>query len=437
MSAEAPTSTQLRRLGAVVILLIIGIGYVVSWIPDWLRPESETWAVTVPVRDGAGGLEVGSRVLVGGMPRGRVVDVGDIRTKQGPPRSREMIIVEFELDEEVVLARNAVIRQGTSTAGNIGFLDIKYVGGPGQTFKPGEDRIIPISRTTSRGGPAAGFIGRTNGEMLERITAGLEKLTTDIEEQDRIIQSNLRPTRMMIDELNLDLDRNTTEVTARIREVVARYQLIFEQVPLIRQAAFDLRKRMDAEAAAVRVDLERWRARFALIDLELDAGREDVEIMRRFTDRIRNRLEAVALDLQSAMTDAESVATRTRNLAPEISAGLNRTTARMVLAGGQLKAALEDLVPLVIEALTTRPDRASESRRRLLESTNDVVLAGMELRDAARFLEEASRRGRAGHRRDSAPAPNLDESLILLEETMNRLAERLRQEIEAELRLDP
>ena len=58
----------------------------------------------------------------------------------------------------------------------------------------------------------------------------------------------------------------------------------------------------------------------------------------------------------------------------------------------------------------------------------------MQLRDAARFLEEASRRGRADVHRESDPPPNLDQSLRTLEETMDRLAERLRREIEADLR---
>ena len=435
MSAEAPTPRQLRRLGAVVILLILGAGFALSKLPELLRPESQTWIATVPLRDGADGLQVGSRVLVGGIQRGQVIGVQQIDgEKDASPSAREQIRVDFELDREIVLTRNAVIRRGASTAGNIGFLNISYPGGPSHRFGDGEQRIIPITRSAPRGGPMAGVIGRTNGELMERITSRTGRFASDTTERSRVVRTELESTRSMIQEMDLQLGHDTTLITSRIQALSTRYREIIEMIPIIKGAARQLEAEVDLEADDLRERVEQWRRRLTLIDVAMAEGREDIDEMQRFADGLEPRLQAVALDLQSAMEDADSVAIRARMLAPEISDGLNRTMARMVLAGGQLKRAIKDLVPLAIEAITTRPNRASLSRRRLLESTNDVVMAGMQLRDAARFLEVASRQDRSGVARDSMPPPNLDESLRLLEETMNRLAERLRQEIETDLR---
>ena len=435
MSAEAPTSKQLRRLGAVVIALIIGLGYTASKIPEWLRPDSLKWAVTIPVTNGADGIAIGSAVLLGGIPQGRVTKIRDIEGNQeGPPNFRNLIWIEFELNQEITLARNAVIRLGSSTAGNMGFLDIKFPGSPAHLFKSGEERVIAIAQTSPPGGPMSGIIGRTNGELISQITSGMQKVADDAEKRKRIIESDFRSTQTMIKQMEIGMGDDVTQITGKVQAIIARYRMIFEMIPRIRLEALRLQQQVDYDSQDLRADLERWRHRLTLIDVDIDPAREDVRDMQEFADQLEPRLKAVALDLQSAMADADSIAIRTRALAPEISKGLNRTTARMVLAGGQLKRAMNDLLPLAIEAITIRPDRNSESQRLLLESTNDVVLAGMQLRDAARFLEEASRRGRAGTTREFDPPPNLDQSLRHLEKTMDRLAERLRQEIEADLR---
>ena len=161
---------------------------------------------------------------------------------------------------------------------------------------------------------------------------------------------------------------------------------------------------------------------------------EDVSAMQAFTRNLEPRLETAALDLQNALEVAEAAAIRLRTLSPEVSVGLARTMARMVLAGGQLKLATQDLLPLALEAITTRPDRASLSRRLLLESTNDVVLAGMDLRDAARRLERSSRSPGSDPGNVSDPRPGVMEALQRLEQTLERLGDRLRDEIEGELR---
>ena len=114
MSAEAPTSRQLRRLGAVVIILIFGLGFAASKIPDLLRPESLTWVVTVPARDGADGIKIGSQVLVGGIKQGRVISVSDIKQIIRHLRDKDIgvLITDHNVRETLDICENAYIVSG-------------------------------------------------------------------------------------------------------------------------------------------------------------------------------------------------------------------------------------------------------------------------------------------------------------------------------------
>ena len=156
--------------------------------------------------------------------------------------------------------------------------------------------------------------------------------------------------------------------------------------------------------------------------------------MQRRLVELEPKLAGVRLDVRSALEDAESVRVRLQELGPEASEGLARTMARMVLAGGQLKRAIDDLLPLAIEAVLTRSNRASASRRLLLEAGNDAVEAGLQLRDAARRLEMLDRlRPLLDPDATLPPIPDLDEATDRLSDTLDRLAERLREVIEQEL----
>ena len=129
------------------------------------------------------------------------------------------------------------------------------------------------------------------------------------------------------------------------------------------------------------------------------------------------------------MNDLNAIATRFKIHAPELSDGIARMLARLVLAGGQLKLAVNDLFPIVLEAITTRPDRASDSRRLLQEAVDDTVLAGIDLRDAARRLERLERLHRNGEDPGGAPIPSLEDAVTRFEKMVDALAERLRREI--------
>ena len=163
---------------------------------------------------------------------------------------------------------------------------------------------------------------------------------------------------------------------------------------------------------------------------------QDVAAMSRRLDELAPRLRTARHDLESAMQDAESAWVRIRLLAPEASEVLQRTMARMVLAGGQLRRALNDVLPLAVQAITITPDRRSLSRRRLLESVNDVMGAITDVRDAARRLETVARladeRPSAAFTFDAESTAELDARVADFERLLDALEVRLQTEIEAD-----
>lgn len=429
MSAEAPTSGELRRLGAAVILVIAILGFTASSLPGLLRADSLEWEVTIPISDGADGIEVGGEILVGGVRRGRIIAVGQGMAGSDPSDvSGDPIRVGFELDRKIVLARDAVIQRGSETGGIGGYLNISFLGTKNARFEPWEQRIIPLSRTTRPGGPIAGIIGRTNGEMIQSLNARSNELTRRSKSIQTRFDRDVTAIHDQIQSMDLVVGEDVVLVMDLLRTLFDRYRTIFERIPVTREIGRNLGAEVGDESSSLNIDLDRWRDRLARLDLG------DHGTIRRFSERIGPRLRTVADDLQHSMDLARSVATRSRPIAPEVSEGLDRTRARMVLAGGQLRQALEDLVPLALQAITTRPDEASESRRLLLESTNDVVLAGMELRDAARRLEGIQLLDESSSPPESDASADLGRSLQIFERTMQRLAERLRWQIESDLR---
>ena len=108
----------------------------------------------------------------------------------------------------------------------------------------------------------------------------------------------------------------------------------------------------------------------------------------------------------------------------------------MVLAGGQLRLSLQNLLPMAIEAILTRPDRQSEERQLLLEAVGDAVLAGLSLEDAMRRTRMLTQRYGDGNDLD-LPVAEMVEPLEGVVEELDRLLEaiyrRLRTEIAEEL----
>ena len=77
MSRENRSPKFLRRTGAIMIAVVLGLGIGASKIPDLLRPPVTTYVATLPLSHGVDGIAAGSPVEVGGLPQGRVILIND------------------------------------------------------------------------------------------------------------------------------------------------------------------------------------------------------------------------------------------------------------------------------------------------------------------------------------------------------------------------
>lgn len=426
MSRRKPSPKSLRITGAIVIAAVLGLGVGAAKIPDLLRSPVTTWVATLPVSTGADGIAAGSLVQFGGLPQGRVILV---KEGLGATEALNLIEIHFELDDKFVLAQDALIRLKVGISGTNGVIDIQNPGQRKSRFGPNEPRVIPITLEPPTGGSASLLIGTTNALLIEAIGQNADRAATRL-------TTNLRLTNLMgrkiADQINSFAQMSRTDldlIQQEIKSLQTRYSTVFAREPIIEKSFESLKTSAEIEVALVRAELLALRDRFEVVESDVAMMREDVEVILLQADDMQSRIVAAGSDLQSAMNDLNSIATRFKVYAPEFSDGIARMLARLVLAGGQLKIAFDDLLPVILEAITTRPDRASTSRRLLLEAVDDTVLAGINLRDAARRLERLERLRRIGKDPGDSPVPSLEDDVTHFERMVEALAERLRQEI--------
>ncbi|MEE2971964.1 MAG: hypothetical protein VX672_02475, partial [Planctomycetota bacterium] len=367
MSREPRSARTLRLTGALVLGSVLGLGYGASRIPKLLRPPTNLWTATLPISTGADGMAPGSLVQVVGFAMGEVTSVVD---RPDPAGGDPVIEIEFELDATVPLSRDARIRRSVGIAGTDGVLDVLDPGRPGAAFAPGERRSIPIELGPRSGGSFGLVLGRSNGVLLQRIgrntsegQAGLLHNARSALASGRVIEDDFE--RLLARVLpDVDHFRNRgLAIQSQLGRVVELWSVLVDRLGRFRAEAAKERITAQQELAAIR-------RRFERVEAGVGNLRNDVEVMSLRWDGMRYELQLVRDDLLAAQRDAAAIATRTGILTPEVRDGLARSMARMVLAGGQLKRAIEDLLPLAIDAVTTRPNRASESRRRLHEATD-------------------------------------------------------------------
>lgn len=440
MSRQEVRPGMLQLLGLATLVAVAGLGMLAASIPGWRAPEMTEWTATIPRQQGARGLEPGGHVLIGGLPQGRILSVDD-ESGLTDPQSRTLIAVQFELPSTIELGRDAVIRKSVGIAGTNGVLDIPNPGSRDRRFASDEPRRLAIDTSPPAGGSIGVLIGRRNGERIEAIADAGDRFGTRLPPRLQMITA---AARMLLDEaetMDREIGNGTNGVQRRIDHLAARIGGIGARWMDLPPMVASLRDELGAFTRAVVDELDGWRptfdsivARTDHIRIEVDSAMEDVD---RWTPELR-RLES---QLTAALEDLGATRTRLSLLAPDLSDGLARTMARMVLAGGQLARAIDDLLPLALEAITTRPDRASASRRQLLEAVADAVQAGTDVRDAARRMDTLARDAEAmplgDETLDATTAERLDRRVDDLERLLEVLSDHLRLEIEREIGLRP
>ncbi len=435
MMSSDPSPGTLRLLGFATLATVAGLGMLTARIPQWQEPEMTRWTATIPVEDGARGLEPGGKVLIGGYPQGWIVSV-EVMPGDFDVRGRPLVGIDFELPSAIVLGRDAVVRRSVGIAGTNGVLDIPDPGSRDQRFEDGTPRVLPIDTSTPTGGAIGVLIGRQNGERIEAIANAGDRFGTMLPRRLRLVTDAARHLMDDVDGTRTDLAHGFERGSARVRTLAGRLATIAEESLDLPPILGSLKQDLDLLLGDLAAEWRAWQPTIDRITLNAERSEKDAAAMMRQIDSLTPTLLAAKADFESAVIDAQAASVRLGLLAPELGDGLQRTMARMVLAGGQLRLALNDLVPLALKAITISPDRRSASRRRLLESVNDTVSAVADVRDAARRLDTlavlADEMPSGNPAFDANVAATLDARVAELERLLDALGARLQAEIRAD-----
>jgi hypothetical protein len=435
MTRFDPSPARLRALGFVTLASILGLGLLVTRIPEWQEPEMGRWTATIPIEDGARGLEPGGQVLVGGYPRGRIISV-DVLPDVFDRRGRPLVGIDFELPSGIELGRDAVVRRSVGIAGSNGVLDIPNPGSRDRLFDDATPRVIAIDTSPPAGGPIGVLIGRRNGERIEAIANAGDRFGAMLPRRLRGLTDAARRLTDDVDGTRADVVEGFDRGTERVRTLAIRFAALGDRALGLPPIIESFKRDLGVLVQGIESDIAAWRPTIDRILANTSQAEQDVAATMRGIDELMPTLRSAEEGLDSAMLDARAANLRLQSLAPEVGDGLRRTMARMVLAGGQLRLALNDLLPLALKAITVSPDRRSLSRRQLLESVNDTVNAISDVRDAARRLDVLA--GIADEMPSGAPAfdrnvaSELETRVAELERLLDALAIRLQDEIRAD-----
>lgn len=433
MAANKRTPKELQTAGAILVVVGVLGAWGLTWLPVLFAAKTTEYLALIPLSIGARGLEAGGPVLYGGAPRGEITSVRTERDlTTGMPTE---IQVGFTLNSSLPLAANAAISKSLGIAGTNGAIAISDPGTPDKVFKNDEDRILRIKSTGAESGSGAlTLLGRENSRLLTNISEALSRMGDDLPPHLRAFASSFRRLKTILENLRIEVDAGLEARQTRFDDLITEGRAIEEHLLELRSGIGETQP----IAASLQTNIDIATRNFAKDGriIRRRSGEMQETMLGILEDRggeLTPKIRGMQRDLVSALDESRRLIGTTSELLPEMAASIRPSMARMTLAGGQLAFAFDDLLPLVIEAVLISPDAASESRRRTLQAVQDAVLAGSNLRDAARRLENFATMNRPLLESNPELAPivadPLTDAVSDLEKMLQRLAEVLRREI--------
>ncbi|MDA0296011.1 MAG: hypothetical protein O3A19_03270 [Planctomycetota bacterium] len=433
MAANERTPKELQTAGAILVVVGVLGAWGLTWLPVLFAAKTTEYLALIPLSIGARGLEAGGPVLYGGAPRGEITSVRTERDlTTGMPTE---IQVGFTLNSSLPLAANAAISKSLGIAGTNGAIAISDPGTHDKAFKNDEERILRIKSTGAESGSGAlTLLGRENSRLLTNISEDLSRMGDDLPPHLRAFASSFRRLKAILENLQIEVDAGLEARQTRFDDLIAEGRAIEEHLLELRSGIGETQP----IAASLQTNIDIATRNFAndgrIIRRRSGEMQETMQgILEDRGGELTPKIRGMQRDLVSALDESRRLIGATSELLPEMAASIRPSMARMALAGGQLAFAFDDLLPLVIEAVLISPDAASESRRRTLQAVQDAVLAGSNLRDAARRLENFATMNRPLLESNPELAPivadPLTDAVSDLEKMLQRLAEVLRREI--------
>ena len=432
MSRSDPTPERLRRTGLLTLAGIALFAFLLSRLPRLFAPSFTDYVLRIDLVDGADGLAVGNPVLVAGIPHGSITAVTPIDDSTDRP---DVIEVDFNVASSIPMAPNARVTRVTGLGNDGTALSIESLGTPGQTFPTAQRRIVRLAALTPESGLAK-TIGRWNAGTVTSIDANLESAADRLSDLSTEIRGRFDDLRAAILELMQDVEPERLVIERNVQELGARLERIRKAWSELTVAFGSVRRDVESSGRVIDDRLDDWQRGWKRIQDHAGVVRADVDAVQAEVERIRSRMQDITTNLDAAIADGRRAIDALMDVAPETRRAMQRTLARMVLAGGQLRMATQNLVPVAVEAILVSPDRRSEERRMLLEAVGDAVLAGLDLEDAMRRTRMLAR-AQQGVEDPALPVADLVEPLERVVGELDRLLDaiyrRLRMEIAEDL----
>lgn len=428
MPRSEPTPAELRRTGLLTLVGIAVFAFLVVQIPGLFSPSYRDYTLRVNLAEGAAGLAVGNPVYVAGIDHGRITRVTPIADEIDRLHAIE---VDFVVDRDIPLSSDAKITRVAGLGNNSAALSIESLGTPGRDFPNEKQRFVRLATSTTESSMSK-VIGPDNAATITAIEGHLESAEGELSRRSVQLRHGIRELRISIGELMLDLEPERLFVERSIAKLGSRLRRIEEAWTVLAPELAALQNEVSTHQATVEDHVDDWIKGWGRIQNNALIMERDVDGLLAEVEKIKPRMLDIARSFESAIADGRAVLTTTEIVLPEVNHAIQRTLARMVLAGGQLRLALQNLLPMAIEAILTRPDQRSEERRLLLEAVGDAVLAGLNLEDAMRRTRMLTQRFGDGNELD-LPVAGMVEPLEGVVEELDRLLETIYRRLQTEI----
>lgn len=344
------------------------------------------YTVRFPIETGAEGVEVGSRVSVGGVPVGLVKS----RNFAFDNGSIEGIDVTIAVDRKIPLRQGTIAYLQLPILGGTASINFSHLG-DGDSLGPDDlinGKIAPPGILSSTG------FGEEQAESLRQIIATARETTERINEITRRFNDGVVPDVEHIvgstrERYPAWLDR-IDSITENADTTVARGPQIAEQleqrVTDFRQLIQDARPIIDENRDNVRVAIENFRE-------ASDSTRQVTERARTFMDRLNGEISDKAIAIldsgREGLDEARAALSGAESILAEQRPNIRTSMANFRVASDQLRDTLIE-VRRSPWRLLYRPDTRELEYELLYDAARAYAGAVTNLRSAAESLESVS-----------------------------------------------
>ena len=426
MSSNHTDHRNLQATGLLTLAVFVIVGFGLTLLPGLFTPKQVAYICRIPLGTGVGGLEKGSSVLVGGLPRGKVTLIETVQDGDTP----NYFDIGFTLDQQVPLGPDGEIQKYVGISGGSTLLNVIDLGSPDQAWPDGR-RILPLSMKSS--GTAA-LLGIPISKSIENTSASASQLGTTLPlalkntgEKAREIPPQFSAIRTRVEQDIQVWKQDTSNLEGRGQVLVDRFDKIRSAYDQLRSVATPILDFMDWVRGPIAERIEVIRQRMQGIQNAIESVEAKVE-------PLRSSYEQTVKDGRNAVASGQRSIERLQEIAPEIKDASGRIFARSSLAGGQLKRLLDSALTTGIKAILIRPDHESLSRQQFIESIENALLAAYSLQASARTLDGFMERNEEMIRAHPELASILAKPM---EQRITRMNERLQQLYEFVIRNMP